>query len=145
MAANAAFEGANTTYGPFSITGTMLALGLTPPAISELNVEMSGMLASAVPTGWLLRSFQFGTADLKASQPGPCGSGICATGVGSGSADALMASGSDAATAATAAAPNALLARVFNVGSFVRLNRMLRAAITPRQRHTAPPTRLSGC
>jgi hypothetical protein len=49
-----------------------------------------------------------------------------------------MASGSDATIAATpAAAANSLLARVFNVGSFVRSHRMLRAAGTQRQRRFA--------
>ena len=82
IAANASLVGANTTYGPLSSTATMLTAGLACPETNELNVEMSGMLASAVPTGWVARSFQLGSAVLNASQPGPCGSGIGATGVG---------------------------------------------------------------
>src|SRR3954451_16305692 len=81
IAANASLVGANTTYGPPSSTGTILTAGLACPETNELNVEMSGMLASTVPTGWLLKAFQLGTAVLNASQPEPCGSGIGATGV----------------------------------------------------------------
>src|SRR5262245_49555304 len=119
MAANASLLGAKTTYGPFSSTGTMLIAGLAPPETNALNVAMSGMLASTLPTGCLARSCQLGSAVLKASQPGPCGSGICATGVdvsGGGSAYALVANGvltangTDATMAAIpAAAPKFLL------------------------------------
>src|ERR1700754_5204480 len=81
IAANASLLGANTTYGPFSSTDTMLIAGLAWPEINELNVEMSGMLASTVPTGWSANAFQLGSAVLNASQPSPWGSGIGATGV----------------------------------------------------------------
>src|SRR5262245_21135354 len=124
IAANAALLGANTTYGPFSRTDTMLTAGLAWPEVNELNVEMSGMLASTVPTGWSATAFQLGSAVLNASQPGPWGSGIGATGVdvsAGGSAYAfvangvLMANGTDATIAAIpAAAPRFLPARVFN-------------------------------
>src|SRR5882724_361607 len=103
----------------------MLTAGLACPETSELNVEMSGMLASTVPTGWLLKPFQLGNAVLNASQPQPCGSGIGAAGVdGAGvgsSALAVIASGIDMAIAAMpAAAPKVLLVRVFNSGSSAR-------------------------
>ena len=97
----------------------MLTAGLSLPEIAESKVLMSGMLASTVPTGWVARFLKVGSACLKASQPGPCGSGISATGVGSagGSAYAVTASGTDAAIAAIAAvAPSALLVRVFTCG-----------------------------
>ena len=129
----------------------MLTAGLAWPEINELNVEMSGMLAITWPTGWSAKAFQLGSAVLNASQPGPWGSGIGATGVdvsAGGSAYALLANGAlivngTAATIAAipAAAPNPLLARVFNVGSFVRSHRMLRAAGTQRQsRSEGAPT-----
>src|SRR5438132_1389104 len=100
---------------------------------------MSPPLPSTLLTGWVARSFQLGSAALNASQPEPWGSGIGATGVDTGvlgvagsaggSAYALMANGTDATIAAIpAVAPNALLARVFNFGSFVRSHRMVRAA-----------------
>ena len=76
MAANASLDGAKTTYGPFSRTGTMLIAGLAAPEINALNVVISGMLASTLPTGWVAKLFQLGSAVLNASQPGPCGSGI---------------------------------------------------------------------
>src|SRR5258708_37593967 len=60
----------------------MLTAGLACPETSELNVEMSGMLASTVPTGLLLKSFQPGCAVLNASQPGPWRSGIGFAGAG---------------------------------------------------------------
>src|ERR1700755_3008988 len=81
IAANASLVGANTTYGPPSSTEVMLTAGLACPETSELNVEMSGMLASTWPTATLLKLFQLGRPALNASQPGPCGSGISATGV----------------------------------------------------------------
>src|SRR5262245_15933918 len=96
IAANAALLGANTTYGPFSSTDTTLTAGLAWPEINELNVEMSGMLASTVPIGWSAKAFQLGSAVLNASHPGPWGSGIGASGVdvsAGGSAYALLASG----------------------------------------------------
>src|SRR5205823_6565526 len=113
--------------------------GFACPEINELNVATSGMVASTLLTGWVARSFQLGSAALNASQPEPWGSGIGATGVDTGvlgvagsaggSAYALMANGTDATIAAIpAVAPNALLARVFNFGSFVRSHRMVRAA-----------------
>src|SRR5882757_7829441 len=125
IAANASFVGANTTYGPLLSTETMLTAGLACPEINELNVEMSGMLASTVPIGWLLNPFQLGSAVLNASQPDPWGSGIGATGVvgvGVGSsALAVIASGSDTTIAAMpTAAPKVLLVRVFNSGSSAR-------------------------
>src|SRR3979490_1525513 len=124
IAANASFVGANTTYGPLLSTETMLTAGLACPEISELNVEMSGMLASTVPIGWLSKFFQLGSSVLNASQPDPCGSGIGVTVVGVGvgsSALAVIASGSDATIAAMpAAAPKVLLVRVFNSGSSAR-------------------------
>ena len=40
-AANASLVGANTTYGPFSRTGTMLTAGLNPPEIAALKVLTS--------------------------------------------------------------------------------------------------------
>src|SRR6478736_4397288 len=116
IAANAALLGAYTTYGPFSRTGTMLTAGLAWPEINELNVEMSGMLAITWPTGWSAYA-------------------LLANG-------ALIVNGTAATIAAIpAAAPNPLLARVFNVGSFVRSHRMLRAAGTQRQsRSEGAPT-----
>src|SRR5258708_24816393 len=102
----------------------MLTAGLACPETNELNVEMSGMLASTVPTGLLLKSFQLGCAVLNASQPGPWRSGIGFAGAGAGvgsSALALIASGNDATIAAMpAAAPKVLLVRVFNSGSSAR-------------------------
>src|ERR1700682_5223896 len=99
----------------------MLTAGLACPETSELNVEMSGMLASTVPIGLLLKSFQLGCAVLNASQPGPWRSGIGFAGAGAGvgsSALAVIASGNDATIAAMpAAAPKVLLVRVFNSGS----------------------------
>ena len=100
----------------------MLTSGFSPPDTAALNVLMSGMLASAWLTGTSLNAFQFGTACLNGSQF-PCGSGISTTGfgVGSGSAYAVIASGTDATIAANAAAtPIALLVRVFTVGSSAR-------------------------
>ena len=82
---------------------------------------MSGMLASALLTGTSFSAFQFGTACLNGSQF-PCGSGISTGfGAGSGSAYAVIASGTDATIAASAAAaPIALLVRVFTFGSSAR-------------------------
>src|SRR5258708_39887135 len=102
----------------------MLTAGLACPETNELNVEMSGMLASTVPTGLLLKSFQLGCAVLNASQPDPWRSGIGFAGAGAGvgsSALAVIASGSDATIAAMpTAAPKVLLVRVFNSGSSAR-------------------------
>ena len=49
----------------------MLTAGLACPETNELNVEMSGMLASTVPIGWVLKPFQLGSSVLNASQPDP--------------------------------------------------------------------------
>src|SRR5262245_22304094 len=153
MAANASLLGAKTTYGPFSSTGTMLIAGLAPPETNALNVEMSGMLAITLPTGWSAKLFQLGRAVLNASQPGPCGSGTWFNELGSGGGSAyavpvtgaLSANGTDAAIAAIpAAAPHRLLARVFNVGSFVRSHRMLKAANAQFQSRSDDPITLQG-
>jgi hypothetical protein len=100
----------------------MFTSGFSPPEIAELKVLISGMLASAWLTGTSLSAFQLGTAALNGSQL-PCGSGIstAGSGLGSGSAYAVTASGIDAPIAAiAAAAPMALLVRVFTFGSSAR-------------------------
>src|SRR5258705_14005274 len=99
----------------------MLTAGLACPETNELNVEMSGMLASTVPTGLLLKSFQLGCAVLNASQPDPWRSGIGFAGAGAGvgsSALAVIASGSDAPIAAMpTGGPKVLLGGGFKSGS----------------------------
>src|SRR6202171_3465796 len=102
----------------------MLTAGVACPETSELTVEMSGMLASTVPIGLLLKSFQWGCAVLNASQPGPWRSGIGFAGAGAGvgsSALAVIARGNDATIAAMpGGAPKVLLVRFFNSGSSAR-------------------------
>lgn len=58
----------------------MLTAGFRPPDTAALNVLISGMAARAWLTGTSLSAFQDGTAFLKSSQPGPCGSGISTVG-----------------------------------------------------------------
>ena len=99
----------------------MLTAGLNPPEIAALNVLMSGMLASAWPTGTFAKVFQFGTACLEGVTARTLrirDLGQVASAPAAASAYAVTASGTDRAIAAIpAAAPMALLVRDFTYGS----------------------------